>query len=296
MSKDRDRRGWIDELEASLGDTAHVWTPISGGDIGQSHRVELESQQRIFVKVYPDGLPGIARAEARGLAWLAEVDALRIPETLATGENWLALEWIEASRPAGDFDERLGAGLARLHAAGADRFGFDDDNWIGRLPQTNSQSDDWAGFYGDCRLRPLRRLAAQNGTLPCELGIRLDRLIEELPEYTGPKETPARLHGDLWSGNLMVDETGSPCLIDPAVYGGHREMDLAMMKLFGGFDRETFRAYEAAFPLAPGADSRQALYQIYPLLVHVCLFGRSYLDQLARALEAALSAASQVQP
>jgi fructosamine-3-kinase len=127
------------------------------------------------------------------------------------------------------------------------------------------------------------------GSLPQELAVRLDRLIEELPERVGSTATPARLHGDLWSGNLITDESGHPCLIDPAVYGGDREVDLAMMRLFGGFDPAVFRAYEEAMPLPIGAESRIRLYQIYPLLVHVCLFGASYLSQLTRAVDSALA-------
>jgi fructosamine-3-kinase len=290
LSNERSRPAWTEELQAALGTPElRSWTPIAGGDIGESHRVELASGDRIFVKRYDDGLPGIASSEARGLKWLYKAGALRVPEILATGENWLALEWIESAPRARDFDERLGAGLARLHATGADRFGLDHDNWIGRLPQCNEPHDDWSHFYGECRLRPLLRLATRDGTLPATLGRRLDLLIEGLAERVGPSEPPARLHGDLWSGNLIADETGSPCLIDPAVYGGHREMDLAMMKLFGGFDRRSFEAYDEAHPLAQAFETRVPLYQVYPLLVHVFLFGRGYLDGLSRAIEQSLS-------
>jgi fructosamine-3-kinase len=283
------RPRWADAIEAVLDARLRSATVVRGGDIAESSRVTLERDTVIFLKDYGDGYPGIAEAEAEGLAWLREARALRLPEVVAVGNGWLALEWIESAPPARDFHERLGRGLARLHAKGARHYGFPSANWIGRLPQRNDPAEDWAAFYGDARLRPLRLLAEREGPLPPELAIRLDRLIDELPERVGPAATPARLHGDLWSGNLITDERGHPCLIDPAVYGGDREVDLAMMKLFGGFDRRAFRAYEEAIPLPTGSESRIPLYQIYPLLVHVCLFGAGYLSPLERAVDAALA-------
>jgi fructosamine-3-kinase len=289
LSRNEAFEPWREELEARVAGYVRSVARVAGGDIASSHRVEFEGGESIFVKDYGPALPGIAEAEARGLAWLAEARALRVPEVLANGDGWLALEWIDSARPVEDFHERLGRGLAELHAKGAARYGFGRDNWIGRLPQRNAEHSDWAGFYAECRLRPLRQRAAQDGILPESLARRLDALIEGLPARVGSDEQVARLHGDLWSGNLMVDERGEPCLIDPAVYAGNREIDLAMMRLFGGFDRRAFQAYGEAAPLSPGALERIPLYQVYPLLVHVCLFGRSYLDRLSRAIEAALA-------
>ena len=289
MSPLTPRPAWVDLLEQDLSDRCDEIRPVSGGDIAESYRVDLASGSRIFVKVYGGELSGIGKAEAQGLEWLRQVDALRVPEVFAHGLDWLALEWIEPASPLPDFADRLGSGLAGIHRKSRDAFGFDTDNWIGSLPQSNAQRASWDSFYAECRLRPLQARAAGAGILPRALIRLLDQVIDTMPELVGPREAPARLHGDLWSGNLMVDETGSPCLIDPAVYAGHREVDLAMMKLFGGFGRRVFDAYQEAFPLAPAARERVDLYQAYPLLVHVCLFGGSYVERLEHSLRAALA-------
>jgi fructosamine-3-kinase len=176
--------------------------------------------------------------------------------------------------------------LAALHAFGASSFGLDYDNFIGRLEQSNAAAEDWASFYWSSRLEPQLRLATDRGLIEHGTRSSFDVLRRVLPERVGPEEPPSRLHGDLWGGNLHADETGQPCLIDPAVYGGHREVDLAMMRLFGGFGERVFAAYDHARPLAPAAGERVSLYQLYPLLVHVNLFGSSYVGSLKRALAA----------
>jgi fructosamine-3-kinase len=217
---------------------------------------------------------------------LAEARALRVPEVLAVsdarGAAFLVLELLQPTRRVRDFDERLGQGLAALHRFGAAGFGLHHDNFIGRLAQTNSAEPDWPSFYLQRRLQPQVQQAARR--LGGALLQDFERLFARLPELTGPAEPPARLHGDLWGGNLHVDDAGAPCLIDPAVYGGHREMDLAMMRLFGGFSERVFEAYEYAYPLAAGAAERLALYQLYPLLVHVNLFGGGYVGSVRAAL------------
>lgn len=286
------RAAWLDAVEADLGVRITRHSAVAGGDIGDSHRVELASGERLFVKSYATAPPGMAEAEARGLAWLDEAEAMRVARVRGVGTDWLALDWIDSARPAPDYDEQLGRGLARLHSSGAPRFGFEADNWIGPLPQVNAPVADWPAFYAARRIEPLHRRARDAGALPAEIDRRLDRLLTALPELIGPEEPPARLHGDLWGGNVVCDEAGAPCLIDPAVYGGHREVDLAMMQLFGGFAAGVYRAYRRETPLAPGAAERVALYQVYPLLVHVCLFGSGYLTRLAAALEAALDGAA----
>jgi fructosamine-3-kinase len=230
-------------------------------------------------------------AEARGLGWLAEAGALRVPAVIAAGDGFLALELIVAAPPARDFDERLGRGLEALHRYGAPRFGLDHDNFIGRLPQDNTPAGDagWAEFYRARRLEPQLRHAVDAGLASSRLRRGFERLFRSLADdavaLLGPPEPPARLHGDLWGGNLLCDEAGAPCLCDPAVYGGHREIDLAMMRLFGGFAARTFAAYDEAWPLADGHAARVALYQLYPLMVHVNLFGGSYVGQVESLLD-----------
>jgi fructosamine-3-kinase len=215
---------------------------------------------------------------------LDQAQALRVPRVLHVADRFLVLEYLESGRRRADFDEHLGRGLAALHRFGAPGFGLDHDNFIGRLPQANAAACTWPDFYRDRRLEPQVRLARQAGLCPPSLERGFEQLFTVLEERVGPPEPPARLHGDLWGGNLMVDQTGAACLIDPAVYGGHREVDLAMMQLFGGFGPKVFSAYQEVWPLAPGYEERVPLYQLYFLMVHVNLFGRSYVAQAEHAL------------
>jgi len=278
--------------------------PLGGGSIASAYRVRLADGRRLFVKQYAvdddvdaadeagsSGRTGgrsarIVACEARGLAWLGEAGAIPVAQVVAVDDTWpiLVLEWIEPGPPRPDFAEALGRGLAALHAAGADRFGFDETNFIGPLVQVNRSEETWPVFYAERRLRPLIRMAHDRGALDPATTRAADELLASLESRCGPPEPPARLHGDLWRGNLMRDASGRPVLIDPAVYGGHREMDLAMMRLFGGFEARVFDAYAEATPLAAGAAERVALHQLYPLLVHVVLFGGGYAADFAAAL------------
>ncbi|MET0388527.1 MAG: fructosamine kinase family protein [Polyangiales bacterium] len=280
------------KLAARLGSPVVHSRAASGGDINTASRVELADGRVLFVKSQTAALPGLFPSEASGLAWLREASALRIPEVhLASdadelGPACLVLEHIQVGRRGPQHDEQLGAGLAALHRAGADHFGLGYDNYLATLTQNNRAAERWAEFYGERRIRPLTERAARQGHLDARLTRRVETLIARLPELVGPDEPPARLHGDLWSGNALCDEHGAPVLIDPAVYGGHREIDLAMMRLFGGFSERVFAAYAAAYPLAPGHTERVALYQLYPLLAHVNLFGSSYVSGVERCVAA----------
>jgi fructosamine-3-kinase len=279
------------ELERLLGGAPTELRPVGGGDIGDSFQARTQRGAAVFVKSYggPEAA-GMVAAEARGLAWLAEAGALRVPEVVAVTEPGpsetalLVLEWIDPGPPGPATDEWLGRGLARLHDTGAPAFGFDADNFIGRLPQSNEASPTWAAFYRDRRLGPLVERARDRGLMPPDVDRLASKLLDRLEEWVGPDETPDRLHGDLWGGNWLCAEGGEPVLIDPAVYGGHREIDLAMMRLFGGFSERVFAAYAEATELAAGAQGRVPLYQLCPLLVHLNLFGSSYLASVERAL------------
>ena len=278
-------------LAAALGAEVASASGVAGGSINHAARVTLDDGRTIFVKHHPDAPPGGFVVEAAGLAWLAEAGALRTPEVLAVGdapgERFLALEWI--GRGVGDSQlgecalptwespaARFGRGLARLHRFGAPAFGLDHDNVIGPLHQSNLPCDTWVEFLATRRLLPMARAAVDTGALTISAASRIEHLAARLPGLCGPEEPPARLHGDLWGGNAMLDADGGPVVIDPAVYGGHREVDLAMMRLFGGFPAEAFDAYDAEYPLAPGHVDRVELFQLYPVLVHVVLFGGSY--------------------
>jgi fructosamine-3-kinase len=277
-------------LRYALGASVKQARRLSGGDINDAFELELSGGARVFLKTNERAPASMFPAEARGLDWLRAAGALRIPEVLAVsggrqGEpRFLVLELLTPGPRERDFDERLGRGLAQLHRCGAPSFGLDHDNFIGSLPQRNRTQATWAEFFWSERLEPQLARAVAAGQASSGMRAGFERLASKLAQLVGPSEPAARLHGDLWGGNLHVDQQGAPCLIDPAVYGGHREMDLAMMRLFGGFSETVFRAYHEAWPLAAGHAERIALYQLYPLLVHVNLFGGSYAQSVERSL------------
>lgn len=276
---------------AALGSAVTGARSLSGGDLNDTWRLELADGRAVFAKTAADAPPGGYTTEAAGLHWLAEPRALELPEVLAVVDSpadrpWLlALEWIDEGRLDAAGEEALGRGLAALHEAGADAFGGPSLLRIGPIELPNGPAGDWPGLYAEHRLRPLARRAAEHGALPAGTERLIDRVCERLPELAGPPEPPARLHGDLWSGNVMADTRGRPYLIDPAAYGGHREVDLAMLRLFGGPGERCFAAYAEAFPLADGHQDRVELWQLFPLLVHVVLFGGGYgasVERIAR--------------
>jgi len=276
-------------VEAKLGQRVERASSLAGGDINLAFELELAKGERLFLKTNPSAPSEMFAVEARGLELLAQARALRVPKVVAAsaaGErpSFLLLEFIRSEKPRADFADRLGQGLAALHRAPRSGFGLDHANFIGPLEQRNREHPSWAEFYRAERLEPQLRAAIDGGRAPRALARDFERLFQALPELVGEPEPPALVHGDLWSGNVHVDEQGAPCLIDPAVYGGQREVDLAMMKLFGGFSARVFAAYHEAFPLSPGHEARVPLYQLYPLLVHVNLFGGGYLDSVRRAL------------
>jgi fructosamine-3-kinase len=260
---------------------AHNARRVGGGDINEAYRVTLADGREVFVKTRSDAHRGEYRAEAEGLKWLREPGHVRTPGVLEIGEDYLALEWVERGRLSPEGAEELGQALARTHTAAAPRFGdfradAREDTRFGSLELPNEPTEDWVTFYAERRLRPLARLAAEGGALE-PTGIRaVEQVCERLAELAGPVEPPARLHGDLWGGNVMAGTDGGAWLIDPSAYGGHREVDLAMLRLFGAPSERVFGAYEEVAPLAEGWQERVGLYQLLPLLVHALLFGGSY--------------------
>lgn len=259
--------------------------PIPGGDLNAAYRATLAGGEVVFVKTSPDAAPGAYAAEAAGLVWLGEAGGLPVPEVHSFDEDFLALEWIEGGgRPDA---AQLGRGLATVHAAGAERFGDlpggGKDYVLGPLTLPNTPRDDWPAFYAESRLLPLAEMAARRGALGGE-GVRaVEAVAGKIQDLAGPAEPPARLHGDLWSGNVHAAADGTPYLIDPAAYGGHREVDLAMLSLFGAPSREFYDNYDAVAPRAEGHQERVELYQLLPLLVHAALFGGGYGAAATRA-------------
>ena len=277
-------------ITEALSVTLQRLSTVHGGDINEAWLAETSEGTSLFIKTNPQAPPHLFDREARGLAWLRDADALTIPKVLAVGHGagpaaFLALEHLKPGQPVANFDVLLGEGLAKLHAHSADQFGLDHDNFIGSLPQSNTPHPTWADFYGHQRLGAQLKRARDQGLATKPLIQAVEALIMKLPERVGDEEPPARLHGDLWSGNLHRTQHGRPALIDPAVYGGHREVDLAMMRLFGGFSDRVFEAYHATYPLAPGHQERVGLYQLYPLLVHLNLFGGHYGQSALRTAQ-----------
>lgn len=284
-------RSLVDTVSAALDEDVVGEARVSGGDTASAFRFELASGRRVFAKTHPSPPVGFFTTEAASLTWLAAADAVAVPAVLAVGDGsrrepaHLVLEWIDEGRAVAGTDEDLGRALARLHRDAPDSFGRSDGRTTGSRGLPNATCRTWAEFYATQRLEPLARIArAEQALAPSVLaaldGLDADRLIE----VGGPLEPPARLHGDLWAGNRLVDRAGANWLIDPAAHGGHREFDLAMMRLFGGFGTACFAAYDGAWPLAEGWRARVLLHQIAPLVVHAIKFGGGYRASAAEAI------------
>jgi fructosamine-3-kinase len=264
---------------------------LKGGSISHCYAWHAGTQC-MFVKLAGSAGSASLAAEAQGLAELAAARALKVPRVLAhgaaAGTAFLALEWIAAVAPDARCEARLGAGLAALHGQHAARFGYGHDNFIGATPQENAWMDDWATFFREQRLRPQLARAAQRGFAAEVSGA--ERLLEVVPALLAGRTAAASLlHGDLWGGNWLAGEDGEPVLIDPAVYYGDREADLAMTTLFGGFGAAFYRAYEACAPRAPGWQVRTDLYNLYHVLNHANLFGGGYAHEARAMMERLLA-------
>lgn len=225
------------------------------------------------------------QTESRGLALLAAPKVITVPKVLAQGSAgsnaYLVLEWIEAGLKTEASWSRLGEGLANLHKVSSDHFGLDHDNYIGSLVQSNEGRASWAEFFVECRLRPQLEMAKGKFS-ESDMAI-FESLFMRMADVF-PEEKSSLLHGDLWGGNYLVSDKGEPVILDPAVYFGHREMDLAMMHLFGGFDDAVFEVYNEIYPLEENWRQRISLCNLYPLLVHVNLFGGGYISQVRDTL------------
>ncbi|KAA3634093.1 MAG: hypothetical protein DWQ02_11975 [Bacteroidetes bacterium] len=274
-------------IEAALGTSVEKVSPISGGDINIARLIETP-KGNFFVKINDSPQSAkMLKTEASGLRLLAQSGVIGIPEVIAQGTTsgtaWLVLEYIAPGAPSKVFWEDFGRSLATLHKQTSDHFGLDHDNFIGSLPQSNTPKPDTITFLIEERLRPQLKLAIQSGQLNNQDLQNFESLFNKLPQLI-PDELPALLHGDLWSGNFLCSNTGKPILIDPAISFAHREMDLAMSRLFGGFSGRFYDAYAETFPTEPGLEDRLGIYQLYYLLVHVNLFGRGYVGQVRTVL------------
>ena len=271
------------KIEEAINCKITSLSPVSGGCISEAFRVNTNLDRSYFLKL-DNQSNGMFAKEANGLSELRKANAIRIPSVLLYDDSFILIEFIESENRSKNFFENFGRKFAELHKFNNNFFGFYENNFIGSNIQQNiaegSEKNNWIDFYFNKRILFQYKLAEKNGYATNELkeGIfKLENKIENI--LSGSLEKPSLLHGDLWSGNFIVDDKGEACLIDPAVYYGHREADLAMTKLFGGFNSDFYSAYNETFPLPEGYKVREDIYKLYHILNHLNLFGRGYYAQ-----------------
>jgi fructosamine-3-kinase len=265
-------------------------TPLTGGDICVTTRLRLSDGRSAFVKARPHAPADFFSTEASGLQWLGAAGGAPVPAVLAVAEDCLILSWVEPSRSTAEAAERFGRALATTHAAGAPFYGASHDGYIGTAPLPNAPTETWPAFWAERRVEPYLRSARNRGALSDSDAGAVERVLSRIEELAGPAEPVSRIHGDLWSGNVVWSADAAH-LVDPAAHGGHRESDLAMLALFGAPQlSRILAAYDEAAPLAEGLQARVPLHQLHPLLVHAALFGGSYGARAGAAARAALEA------
>lgn len=275
-------------ITTELGNEIHIHASsmVHGGDINETFRVDT-NQGIFFIKLNMLKYPEMFQCEYKGLKLLGQ-GTLRVPKSIAVGNidshQYLILEFIQSGPSTNQTFKLFGEQLAQVHSFSQSCHGLDHDNYIGSIIQQNTPTTSWCDFYLNTRLRPLVEKAIQEQLLSDQDLKHVFVLGEKLTDII-PEEPPSLLHGDLWSGNYLIDTKGNPVIFDPAVYYGHREMDIAMTKLFGGFHDDFYDAYNAVNPMVNGWRDRVTLFQLYPLLVHVNLFGRSYVSSYRSAIQ-----------
>ena len=277
----REINHWLQSQRHGVIETA---TPVSGGSICDNYHLRTTSGDGFFVKTNRGGPADLFRCEASGLAALAQYTSLRTPRIYHVDEKWLLLEYIAPGAPGDTFWQQLAEGLAQLHGAAQQQFGFSTDNYCGTTSQPNPACENGHTFFGEQRLLYQGKLAARAGLLPRADLAQLEQLIARLPALI-PQQPPALIHGDLWSGNIHCDDSGRPVLIDPAAHCSWREADIAMTRLFGALPSAFYRHYKQLLPMAPGWEQRMGLYNLYHLLNHLNLFGGCYLSQVRAVMQ-----------
>lgn len=290
--------GTAARAEALIGRGVVSTTSVAGGDICTTTRLRLTDGSNAVIKTHPQAPAGFFAAEARGLRWLAEAGGAPVPEVLGVDDSCIVLDWVEPTKPSLETAEHFGRALAATHGAGAESFGADEGGYIGLAPLPNRSLPTWPEFYASRRVMPYVRAAVDRGRLSAEDAAVIETVMRKIHDLAGDPEPPARIHGDLWSGNVVWGADGEAWLIDPAAHGGHRETDLAMMALFGiPHLQRILDSYEEAAPLGEGWRERVGLHQLHPLLVHAVLFGGGYgrraADTARSLLEGTGSASSQ---
>ncbi len=279
-----------DHLESHLDTSIKSCAAVTGGSIANGCRLET-AETSYFLKYGEDEVAKTFPGEVAGLDALRDAcESLMVPNVVemdtGNGEvpGFLLMEWINAGRQGRRFWEHFGRGLAEMHRTTRERYGFDTANYIGRLPQTNEWNDDWPTFFRTQRLQPQVERAQASGRWQKEWDENFDQVYLRLPELLPARPPASLLHGDLWKGNFMITATGDPALIDPATYFGHREADIAMTELFGGYDEMFYRAYKKAWPLEEGYETRREIYNLYHLINHLNHFGKSYASSVQKTL------------
>ncbi|MFC6100754.1 fructosamine kinase family protein [Olivibacter domesticus] len=262
--------------------------PVAGGDINHCYQVQGKNQS-FFLKVNnAKSFPNLFILEREGLKMIKKIGGAVVPELLVAGQYkddiFLLMTWINRGEDSQTAQEKLGRMLALLHKNTHDFFGLDYNNYLGSLPQSNTGHRKWSDFFIEERLQNQLIRSKTNGIASTDLLNKFDKLFAKIPQLF-PNEFPALLHGDLWNGNYMIDNKGTPYLIDPAVYYGHREMDIALTKLFGGFSQRFYDAYQEVFPLEKDWQKRVDLCNLYVLLFHANVFGGSYIHQVEQIVE-----------
>lgn len=262
---------------------------IGGGSINDTYQVKINNTPKFFLKLNSNTkFPGLFEKEKNGLEFLSRQDCIRVPSIVSCDitddHQILLLEWIEHGPRNERFWKKFGEQMAQLHKISNKNFGFAEDNYMGSLPQVNTWTDSWVDFFITRRLQPQIELAHKKNLLEkrhCDSFETVNKKLSSIFD----NEKPSLLHGDLWSGNFMCNDQALPVLIDPAVYFGHRNIDLAMTTLFEGFDKDFYDAYHYHFPFPSNYHEQWEVCNLYPLLIHLNLFGRSYLHQIERTLQ-----------
>lgn len=273
------------EIEDRLNSPIKSAQRVSGGSINKAARIEIADIGPCFLKWNRSAESDMFAKEVHGLQLLQSAGSgLQIPKSVLEGHTadkigFLVLEFIREGSAHDDSAREFGHKLARLHSVRNSRFGLNEDNYIGRLPQSNTPHHEWVDFFIAERMEPQLSMAINTGKLESSAKRSFKNMYKKLPEIF-PKEEPSLLHGDLWGGNYFYDESGQPVIYDPAVYYGHREIELAFTYLFGGFSPDFYSAYSVSLPLESGFQERKNIYNLYPLLVHTNLFGGSYARQV----------------
>lgn len=268
-----------DKLEEILNGKIISKNYAGGGCIADAQIVTTENGTKYFVKQYSN--PKVNKTEANGLKEIGNSKTIRVPKIIFVNDEFLILEFIEQKSKTKNFSQMFGIQFARMHKNNSDKFGFYEDNYCGSTQQKNTpQCENWIEFYFENRLLFQFNLAEKKGYANSEFRNEFTKIESKINQILdGSENVPALLHGDLWSGNYISDENGNPCLIDPAVYYGNREADLAMTKLFGGFDHDFYFAYNEEFPLAENWKYRENIYKLYHVFNHLNLFGMGYFSQ-----------------